>query len=85
MPGIGAECYVQTADIRQAVRGRETDILDNLGIPWRDGRQHIRCPYPDHPDRNPSWRWDSRRSRGMHLHYVSLGHRRGDEGEERRF
>jgi hypothetical protein len=44
-----------------AVRGRETDILDALGIPWRLGRPHIQCPYPDHIDNNPSWRWDPKK------------------------
>jgi phage/plasmid primase-like uncharacterized protein len=62
MPGIGAEFYVQTAEIRQAVKGRETDVLDSLGVHWREGRQHLRCPYPHHPDRHPSWRWDHDRA-----------------------
>ena len=51
--------FVPTAAIRQAVAGRETEVLDALGIRWRDGRPHIRCPYPGHNDRNPSWRWDA--------------------------
>ena len=29
-----------------------------MGIPWPDSSTHIRCPYPDHVDENPSWRWD---------------------------
>jgi len=46
--------------IKRAVAGRETDVLDALGIDWRSGRPHIQCPYPDHTDNNPSWRWDER-------------------------
>ena len=59
------ERYVATKAIREAVRGRETDILDALGIDWRRGRPHIHCPYRDHTDNDPSWRWDERRSRAL--------------------
>ena len=59
------EVYVATTDIRTAVKGRETDLLDALGIPWRDARPHINCPYPDHSDKNPSWRWDERKRRAI--------------------
>ena len=52
--GAGVGRFVGTKPIRDAARGRETDILDALGIPWRNGRPHIHCPYPDHPDKNPS-------------------------------
>lgn len=55
--------FVPTGAIKEAVRGRETDIIDALGIPWQKGRPHINCPYPEHPDRNPSWRWDEKRAR----------------------
>ena len=50
--------YVVTAEIKAAVDQRETEVLDALAIRWRDGRPHIRCPFPDHHDRRPSWRWD---------------------------
>jgi hypothetical protein len=56
-----SERYVATKAIRDAVGGRESDILDALGIDWRAGRPHIECPYPDHDDRDPSWRWDDLR------------------------
>jgi hypothetical protein len=49
---------VATRAIQDAVKGRETAVLDMLGVPWRDGAPHISCPYPDHADANPSWRWD---------------------------
>ena len=49
------EVYVATTDIRAAIKGRETDLLDALGIPWRDARPRINCPYSDHPDKDPSW------------------------------
>ena len=50
--------FVKTNEIRAAVRGRETDVLDALGIDWRDGRPHINCPYPDHGGAD-DWRWDA--------------------------
>jgi hypothetical protein len=53
-----AQQFVATADIRAAMKGRETNLLDALGILWRSARLHINCPFPDHPDRNPSWRFD---------------------------
>jgi hypothetical protein len=57
--------YVSTRDVRAAVRGRETEVLDKLGVSWRDGLPHIRCPYPTHADQNPSWRWDAREARAF--------------------
>ena len=54
--------------IKEAVAGRETEILDKLGIRWRDGRPHIRCPYLGHLDKHASWRWDTdKRARLLHL------------------
>jgi hypothetical protein len=50
--------YVPTNAIREAVKGRETEILRALGINWEANAKHIRCPYPDHDDIHPSWRWD---------------------------
>src|ERR1051325_8258496 len=47
------------AELKEAVAGREAEMLDKLGIRWRDGRPHLRCPYLGHLDKNPSWRWDS--------------------------
>jgi hypothetical protein len=52
--------FVTTAAIKRAVAGRETEVLDGLGINWRSGRPHIQCPYRDHVDTDPSWRWDDR-------------------------
>jgi hypothetical protein len=63
MPSAGEPVrYVATKEIRAAVADRETDILVALGIDWRRGRPHIACPYPDHDDGNPSWRWDPKRN-----------------------
>ena len=48
-------------DAHEMVRGRETAILDAIGVTeWRKttGSNHARCPFPDHDDKNPSWRWD---------------------------
>jgi hypothetical protein len=47
--------YVPTAVAHQAVQGREAEAVRALGIRWH-GRDHIRCPYPTHDDKNPSWR-----------------------------
>ena len=60
-----SERYVSTQAIQQALRGREMDVLRALGIPWHDGARHITCPYPDHDDRNPSWRWDARKAKAF--------------------
>jgi hypothetical protein len=57
--------YVINSEIRHAVRGREVEILDALHIPWRDGRPHIACPHRDHPDRDPSWRFDEATNRAI--------------------
>jgi hypothetical protein len=55
--------YVVTGEARAAVKGRETTVLDYLGIPWRTGRPHISCPYPGHSDRKASWRIDTKTGR----------------------
>ena len=59
-----ADCYVKTTEIKVAVKGRETDVLDALGIAWRDGRPHITCPYPDHGGAN-DWRWDAKKDKAF--------------------
>jgi len=56
--------YVATGAIREAVKGHEAAILTALGIQWTGTSRHIRCPYPDHADNHPSWRWDSVKGRG---------------------
>jgi hypothetical protein len=40
------------------INGRQLQVLAALGIHWRQSSKHIRCPFPDHDDHNPSWRWD---------------------------
>ena len=57
------ERYVPTKALQQAVRGLEKEVLEALKIGWQDGTPHIRCPYPDHSDENPSWRWIERRAK----------------------
>jgi hypothetical protein len=59
------DTYVRTAAIRSAVMGRETEILLALGIQRVGGSQHINCPYPDHADNHPSWRWDAAKRRAF--------------------
>ena len=55
--------YVSKQAIREAVKGRETEVLEALGIAWAGGAPHISCPYPDHSDEDPSWRWHERRAK----------------------
>jgi DNA primase len=61
----GDNRVVRTAVIREAMKGHEIQVLNALGINWNGGAPHTRCPYPDHDDINPSWRWDepNRRAR----------------------
>jgi hypothetical protein len=59
------ERYVTTQAIRGAVSGHDEMVLDRLGIRWRDGRPHVACPYPDHKDTDPSWRWDAGKRRAF--------------------
>jgi phage/plasmid primase-like uncharacterized protein len=49
-----------TSAVKALAMGRELEVLDALGIRWRKGRPHIRCPYPAHADHHPSWRWDQK-------------------------
>jgi len=57
--------YVSTPAIREAAKGHETEVLETLGIAWADGAPHISCPYPDHSDEDPSWRWDERKAKAF--------------------
>src|SRR5215831_19245193 len=59
----GREWYVPTKAIRDAVKGREINVLSALGVHWDGKSSHIRCPYPDHEDQHPSWRWNDAKSR----------------------
>lgn len=57
--------FVTTPAIQQAVKGREEEVLDALGVDWRAGHPHINCPYRDHADDNASWRWDPKHSKAF--------------------
>ncbi len=59
--------FVVTRDIKAAVQGRETDILDGLAIDWRrcTKSNHIRCPYPEHGSDGENWRWDARKAKAF--------------------
>ena len=57
MSAGGMTGSVSTAAIREAIAGRESLVLDGLGINWRTGRPHITCPYPGHGGA-ADWRWD---------------------------
>jgi hypothetical protein len=59
----GAERHVPTRAISDAVTGHETAVLTALGIQWDGKSSHIHCPYLDHNDQNPSWRWNPKKQR----------------------
>lgn len=59
---MSSQSYVKIEEIRPAVEGRELEILELAGIPWKGGRRHLTCPYPDHGGAN-DWRWDKRAGR----------------------
>jgi hypothetical protein len=62
---ITSDSYVLTQTILEAVKGHETTVLSALAIAWQDGAPHISCPYPNHSDDHPSWRWDERKARAF--------------------
>jgi Toprim domain len=70
------EPYVPFALINEAAKGRENDVLSALGIKWDGTSGHVRCPYPDHPDHEPSWRWDDKRKVAF---CTCIGSRRGEK------
>lgn len=45
------------ANVSELVGGRESEILAALGIDLDASGAHVRCPYPDHEDVHPSYRW----------------------------
>lgn len=63
----GATTYVVTSEIKAAVQGRETDVLDALGVEWRrcTSSNHIACPYPEHGSDGDNWRWDSKKAKAF--------------------
>jgi Toprim domain len=61
---MSGDRFIRTQAIRAAVQGHEVEILAKLGIDQR-GREHIHCPFPDHDDANPSWRWDGRKAQAF--------------------
>jgi hypothetical protein len=58
-------CNSPRRDIHAEIRDDGLGILRDLGIPWppQGKRTHIRCPFPDHPDNNPSWRYVAHKRR----------------------
>ena len=48
-------------------------MLEGLGIAWHGGSRHITCPYPDHADDNPSWRWNAAAGRA-HCTCIERSH-----------
>ena len=65
-------------DAHGDIAGRETEILDALKIAWRKacsatGSVKMHCPFPDHEDKHPSWRWDT----GKAKWHCTCGERSG--------
>jgi hypothetical protein len=65
--GVKPETQTRKRDaaaVKKELQGREIELLNHLGIDWAPKkRTHINCPFPDHDDKNPSWRWDDAGSR----------------------
>lgn len=88
-----SEGKVGTRAIQAAVKGRETHVLDALGIDWRKGNPHIKCPYPDHDDGSPSWRFLASKGRAYctciagsdSVFDIAAKMRGGDFEESKRF
>lgn len=60
---LDPERYVPTKPAKDAVKGRELEILGSIGIvPPSQG--HMDCPYPGHGGTN-DWRWDEQRARAF--------------------
>jgi Domain of unknown function (DUF927)/Toprim domain len=58
------EQFVKTSDIKNAVKGREAEVLAALGIAWERGRPHIDCPYPTHGGKL-DWRWEPKEAKAF--------------------
>jgi len=50
-------------NIHADVAGRSAEVLNALGIDLRSLRRHVLCPFPNHEDRNPSFRFDEKAAR----------------------
>ena len=59
---MSARPHIDTATLKAAVAGHEEDVLRAIGVPWRGTGQHIKCPFPNHTDDHPSWRWDGKKA-----------------------
>jgi hypothetical protein len=68
------EQYVPYKAIRDAVMGREVEVLQAVGIDWQGGRDHITCPYPGHGGAD-DWRWDDKKSRAF---CTCIGRQQGE-------
>jgi RecA/RadA recombinase len=50
--------YVSWIAAQQMVMGRGLEVLRLAGVSWPPPRgDKTNCPFPDHPDHNPSWRF----------------------------
>src|SRR4051794_29029452 len=50
-------------DVHRRLAGRERELFGVLRIDLPKDGSHARCPFPDHTDEHPSWRWDQKNRR----------------------
>jgi len=56
------------------IEGRELLVLSAVGIvPPKRRDEKMRCPFPDHEDKDPSWRWEERQNRYFCSCYPTSG------------
>jgi hypothetical protein len=53
-------------DIHEQIKGRELELIRlaahaDFTWPPKNGGTHVICPFPGHPDKRPSWRWDDKK------------------------
>ena len=67
LPTPPARRTLNIADLIRDARGHEARIFAAMGIAWPPPakQHHIECPFVDHRDTHPSWRWDAHHRRFM--------------------
>ena len=65
LPALPARRTLNIADLIRDARGSEARIFTALDIGWPPpaSAKHINCPFVDHRDDHPSWRWDAHHQR----------------------
>jgi hypothetical protein len=59
-----AERYVSRSKaLEEEATSRALEVFSEIGVRWDSASKTINCPFPWHPDHNPSWRWDAHKGR----------------------